>query len=230
MPEKERLAKRIAHAGLCSRRTAEQWIAAGRVAVNGVTAETPATLVEADDTITVNGQEIPREEKTRVFKLHKPVGVLCSEKDPQNRPLVQGLLPAHLPRLISVGRLDLNSEGLLLLTTDGTLAQTWMRGDWPRLYHVRVRGELPTAGLAKLRRGVTIDGVRYAPIKIEATATDKTGRNRWYRITLTEGKNREIRRVVETIGGQVNRLIRLRYGPFELGNLNKGEVEEIHTW
>jgi 23S rRNA pseudouridine2605 synthase len=229
MPEKERLAKRIAAAGLCSRRVAEQWITDGRVAVNGRVVAIPAPLVSASDNVTVDGRPLPPAATQRVFRFHKPVGVLCTERDPQGRPVVQDLLPAGMRRLITVGRLDLNSEGLLLLTTDGTLAQAWMRGNWPRVYRVRVRGHLSDKGLARLRKGPKVAGVRYAPIGIEAEATGKPGRNQWYRVTLTEGKNREIRKVIEAIDGQVNRLIRIAYGPFELGTLARGDIAEVRA-
>jgi 23S rRNA pseudouridine2605 synthase len=228
--ESERIAKVIARAGLCSRRDAERWIADGRVSVNGKTLESPAFTVTRDDRILVDGKPLPESEAARLFLYHKPAGLVTTVRDERDRPTVFENLPAWLPRVISVGRLDLNSEGLLLLTNDGGLARylelpaTGMK----RCYRVRVHGTVKPAHLAALARGVTVDDVRYGPIdaRLARMEREQSGSNVWLSVTLQEGKNREIRKVMAHLGLQVNRLIRTAYGPFELRDLAPGEVIE----
>lgn len=225
----ERIAKVIARAGLASRREAESLIAAGRVTVNGTVIASPALNVTPRDKITVDGQPLPGRTRTRLFRHHKPRGLVTTHADPQGRPTIFARLPTHLPRLISVGRLDLNSEGLLLLTNDGDLARALElpATGWERRYRVRARGRVTQAALDKLRHGITLAGVRYGPI--EATLDREQGANVWLTVVLREGKNREVRRVLEHLGLTVNRLIRVSYGPFELGDLADGAVEEVET-
>ncbi len=224
----ERIAKRIAGAGVCSRRQAEKLIEEGRVQVNGDVIESPALNVQLSDKVIVDGMLLPSSKgEIRLFRLYKPTGVLCTNYDPQGRPTVFDMLPHNIPRLILVGRLDMNSEGLLLLTNNGKLAQQLMKSDFPRTYRVRVHGEITEKGLEKLRKGITVEGIRYKPIKISEDKSDKGGKNRWFTMIITEGKNREVRRVFEAIGGRVNRLLRLSYGDFELGNLNLRKLEEV---
>ncbi len=223
----ERIAKAIARAGLCSRRDAERWIAEGRVAVDGEILTSPAVTVTADSDIRVDGKKLPEPERPRLWRYHKPVGLVTTHRDENGRPTVFGALPASLPRLISVGRLDLNSEGLLLLTNDGALARRLElpATGWVRRYRVRVHGAVDPARLAALARGMTIDGVAYGPIR---AALDRTqGSNAWLTLSLQEGKNREVRRVLEHLGHSVTRLIRVAYGPFQLGHLGRGEIEEV---
>jgi 23S rRNA pseudouridine2605 synthase len=236
MPEKstddkpgERIAKVIARAGLASRREAEAWIAAGRVAVNGAVIASPALNVGPRDKITVDGAALPGRARTRLFRYHKPRGLVTTHADPQGRPTIFRALPKHLPRLISVGRLDLNSEGLLLLTNDGGLARALElpATGWLRRYRVRALGRVTQEALDGLRRGVTVAGVRYGPI--EAALDREQGANVWLTVGLREGKNREVRKVLEQLGLKVNRLIRVAYGPFELGDLDDGAVEEVET-
>jgi 23S rRNA pseudouridine2605 synthase len=223
----ERIAKVIARAGLCSRRCAEQWIAEGRVAVNGRVLATPAVLVTAEDAVSVDGRELPDRQRARLWRYHKPPGLLTTHSDPQGRPTVFQRLPAELGRVISVGRLDLNSEGLLLLTNDGALARRLElpATGWTRRYRVRVHGAVEQAALDRLARGITVDGVHYGPI--EAKLDRLQGANAWLTLALHEGKNREVRKVLEPLGLAVNRLIRVAYGPFQLGHLGRGEVAEI---
>ncbi len=223
----ERIAKVIARAGLCSRRDAERWIAEGRVSVNGDILTSPAVTVTADSDIRVDGKKLPEPERPRLWRYHKPVGLITTHRDEKGRPTVFGALPAGLPRLISVGRLDLNSEGLLLLTNDGALARRLElpATGWIRRYRVRVHGAVDPARLAVLASGVKIEGVAYGPIR---AALDRTqGSNAWLTLSLQEGKNREVRRVLEHLGLPVTRLIRVAYGPFQLGNLERGAIEEV---
>ena len=223
----ERIAKAIARAGLCSRRDAERWIAEGRVQVNGEILTSPAVTVTADSDIRVDGKRLPEPDRPRLWRYHKPVGLVTTHRDEKGRPTVFGALPAGLPRLISVGRLDLNSEGLLLLTNDGGLARRLElpATGWIRRYRVRVHGAVDPARLAGLASGVTIDGIAYGPIR---AALDRTqGSNAWLTLALQEGKNREIRRVLDHLGYPVTRLIRVAYGPFQLGHLGRGEIEEV---
>ena len=228
----ERIAKVLARAGLASRREVERLIGLGRIAVNGRILETPAVLVKATDVITVEGQVIGKAEPTRLFRYHKPVGLLTTERDPEGRPTVFDKLPAGLPRVLKVGRLDINSEGLLLLTNDGELARALElpSSGWVRRYRARALGHTTQARLDSLRDGTTVDGVIYGPIEatLDKMQEKADGRaNAWITVAITEGKNREVRRVLESLGLKVNRLIRLAYGPFQLGNLEPGEVEEI---
>ena len=223
--EGERIAKHLARAGLCSRREAERMIAAGRVAVDGHTLETPAFLVPANSAITVDGKPIGAAKPAELWRYHKPPGLITSHDDPQGRPTVFASLPKDLGRVLSVGRLDLASEGLLLLTNDGGLSRLLERSDWLRRYRVRVYGQPDAARLAALAKGITVDGVRYG--QITAVLDSQTGRNAWLTLGLKEGKNREVRRVLEHMGLQVNRLIRTAYGPFQLGSLKRRDVAHI---
>lgn len=223
----ERIAKRLARAGICSRREAERWIAEGRVKVDGKVLDTPAFLVTAASRIEVDGKLVSAPERTRLWRFHKPRGLVTTHRDPQGRPTIFGALPKGLPRVISVGRLDLNSEGLLLLTNDGGLARhlelpaTGLK----RRYRVRVHGRVDPAKLAELANGITIAGIEYDVI--EAELERQQGANAWVNFALTEGKNREIRRICEHLMLTVNRLIRVSYGPFELATLPLGRVEEV---
>ena len=224
----DRLAKVIARAGLCSRRDAELWIKDGRVAVNGKVIRTPAFNVTETDKVKVDGQPLQARQGTRVWLYHKPQGLVVTEKDPEGRPTVfETLEEQGLPRVVSIGRLDLTTEGLLLLTNDGELARflELPATGWTRRYRVRVFGEVDEKQLAALEKGPTIEGVKYGPI--EAVLDRIQGRNAWLTVSLKEGKNREIRKVMESLGLQVNRLIRVAYGPFQLGKLEEGAVEEV---
>jgi 23S rRNA pseudouridine2605 synthase len=223
----ERIAKWLARAGVASRRDAERLIAEGKVRRNGAAVTTPATFVEAGDRISVEGKPVAAAARTRLFRHHKPEGLVTTHRDPQGRPTVFGRLPPEMGRVVSVGRLDLNSEGLLLLTNDGTLARRLElpANGWTRRYRVRVFGTVDERALAGLARGVTVDGVEYGPI--EAGLDSRKGANAWLTVVLREGKNREVRRVMAHLGLQVTRLIRTAYGPFVLGGLPKGAVEEV---
>jgi len=223
----ERIARRLARAGLCSRREAERWIEAGRVAVDGEKLTTPAILVTEASRITVDGKPLPAVERTRLWRYHKPPGLVTSHRDPQNRPTVFERLPADLPRVVSVGRLDLTAEGLLLLTNDGALARRLElpANGWLRRYRVRVHGAPEPEKLVVLARGVTVEGVRYGPIRC---ALDRQqGSNAWLTVALAEGRNREVRKVMAHLGLSVTRLIRVAYGPFQLGLLAPGETDEV---
>jgi 23S rRNA pseudouridine2605 synthase len=228
----ERIAKVIARAGLCSRREAEAWIVAGRVAVNGTVISSPAFNVTARDRIAVDGRPLPARERTRLFLFHKPAGLVTTSSDPQGRPTIFSVLPKNLPRLVSVGRLDLNTEGLLLLTNDGGLARTLELPDtgWLRRYRVRAHGRVTQSDLDRLRQGITVDGIRYGPIEasLDHAQTAKSA-NIWLTFAMREGKNREVKNVLAVLGLQVNRLIRVSFGPFQLGELATGAVEEVHT-
>ena len=223
----ERVAKRIARAGVCSRREAERMIAEGRVIVNGCKLDTPAFLVHPGDSITVNGKPLAQEHPPRLWRLFKKRGLVTTHKDEQGRATVFEKLPKGLPRVISVGRLDLNSEGLLLLTNDGELARflELPATGWARRYRVRIYGHPTQAQLDKLQNGITVNGVDYGAIKAEIDR--QKGDNAWVTMSLREGKNREIRRVMDHFGWPVTRLMRLAYGPFQLGNLKPGQVDEI---
>jgi 23S rRNA pseudouridine2605 synthase len=223
----QRIAKVLARAGLCSRRDAERWIAAGRVAVNGEVLTSPAVVVGDNDEVRVDGKPVPQPERARLWRYHKPPGLVTTHRDEKGRPTVFAALPAGLPRLVSVGRLDLNSEGLLLLTNDGALARRLElpATGWLRRYRARVHGAVDPARLAALARGVTVDGVAYGPIR--AALDRQQGANAWITLSLGEGRNREVRRVLEHLGYRVTRLIRLAYGPFQLGRLGRGMVEEV---
>ncbi len=224
-----RIAKVMARAGLCSRRDAEDWIAAGRVAINGATITSPAVNVTARDRVTVDGKPLPQRERTRVFLYNKPVGLITTNVDPQGRPTVFDALPKSLPRLMSVGRLDVGTEGLLLLTNDGGLARELElpQTQWLRLYRVRAHGRITQDALDRLRDGIAIDGIQYGPI--EAALEREQGANVWLGFAIREGKNREVRNVLSHLGLQVNRLIRVAYGPFRLGELKDGAVAEVET-
>ncbi|MEM7680296.1 MAG: pseudouridine synthase [Pseudomonadota bacterium] len=223
----ERIAKRMARAGLCSRREAERWIEDGRVMVNGAILDTPATIVSAADEIVVDGKPLPKEERTRLFLYHKPPGLVTTHKDEQGRATVFEELPTGLPRVISIGRLDLNTEGLLLLTNDGELSRFLELPEtgWTRKYRVRVHGRVDESRLDSLRKGITVEGIHYKSIEAKLDSTH--GSNSWLSVALREGKNREIRRVMDALGLSVNRLIRTDYGPFALGKLPVGAVKEI---
>lgn len=227
--DKERIAKVMARAGLCSRREAETWIAAGRVSVNGETLTTPAFTVSESDEILVDGKPLPTRERTRLFLYHKPRGLVTTNRDERERKTVFDALPKHLPRVVSVGRLDLNSEGLLLLTNDGGLARILELPEtgWQRRYRVRANGRVTQEKLDGLAKGITVDGVEYGSIK--AVLDRAPGTNVWITMTLREGKNREVRNVLRALDLIVNRLIRVAYGPFQLGELEMGKVEEVHT-
>ena len=225
----ERIAKVMARAGLCSRREAEAWIAAGRVAVNGAKIASPALNVTRADKIAVDGKPLPRAERTRLFLYHKPRGLVTTTADPQGRPTIFSALPSGLPRLVSVGRLDLNTEGLLLLTNDGGLARALElpATAWLRRYRVRAHGTVTQAQLDELRGGVTVDGIHYGPI--EATLDREQPSNVWITFAIREGKNREVRNVLRHLGLHVARLIRVSFGPFQLGEIADGAIEEVPT-
>lgn len=223
----ERIAKFIARSGVCSRRQAEELILQKRVTVNGEVVESPAFNVEGNEKILLDGEKLPAIENTRMWVYYKPTGLVTTHKDEQGRPTVFENLPEGLPRVISVGRLDLNSEGLLLLTNSGELSRCLElpSNSWSRRYKVKVHGRINRDKLAELEQGITIDGIRYGSIKVEVES--EQGTNAWLSVTLQEGKNREIRKVMKFIGLDVARLIRLSYGPFQLGSLKKGEVREV---
>ena len=223
----QRIAKVLARAGLCSRRDAERWIAEGRVAVDGTVLTSPAVTVGEDAEIRVDGELLPEPDRARLWRYHKPAGLVTTHRDEKGRPTVFAALPKELPRLISIGRLDLNSEGLLLLTNDGALARRLElpATGWLRRYKVRVHGTVDPERLATLAKGITVDGVHYGPIRAEFER--QQGSNAWLTLALREGKNREVRRVLEHLGLAVTRLIRLSYGPFQLGNLARGAIEEV---
>jgi 23S rRNA pseudouridine2605 synthase len=223
----QRIAKVLARAGLCSRRDAERWVAEGRVAVDGKVLTSPAVNVTDASDIRVDGHPLPEPERARLWRYHKPAGLVTTHRDEKGRATVFAALPKALPRLISIGRLDLNSEGLLLLTNDGALARRLElpATGWIRRYKVRVHGFVDEARLASLEKGVTIDGIAYGAIR--AQLERQQGSNAWLAFALREGKNREVRKVLEHLGYPVTRLIRLSYGPFQLGHLVRGDIEEV---
>ncbi|MFH0298854.1 pseudouridine synthase [Bradyrhizobium sp. 31Argb] len=225
----ERIAKVLARAGLASRRDAEEMVTQGRVTVNGRVINSPALDVTANDVVAVDGKPLPPRERTRLFMYHKPRGLMTTHDDPEGRPTVFDNLPEGLPRLISVGRLDFNTEGLLLLTNDGGLARVLELPDtgWLRRYRVRAHGEVTQAQLDELKKGVEVEGVKYGPI--DATLERDQGSNVWLVFAIREGKNREVRNVMAHLGLEVNRLIRISYGPFQLGELEEGKVDEVKT-
>ena len=227
----DRIAKALARAGVASRREVERLIEAGRVALNGQLLTTPAVKVEAGDILTVDGKVVNEAEPARLFRYHKPIDLVTSHNDPQGRPTVFDNLPKGLPRLISVGRLDINSEGLLLLTNDGGLARALElpQTGIVRRYRARARGRVTQEKLDTLKNGITVEGVHYGAIeaKLDKAKEGPQGANLWITVVLAEGKNREVRRVLEALGLKVNRLIRLSYGPFALATLMPGEIEEV---
>jgi 23S rRNA pseudouridine2605 synthase len=223
----ERIAKRLARAGICSRREAERMIGEGRITLNGKVLETPAVVVTDDDKIAVDGVAVAGKEPTRLWLYHKPRGLVTSHSDEKGRDTVFDHLPEGMPRVISVGRLDLNSEGLLLLTNDGELSRHMElpATAWERKYRVRALGHISQEKLDRLQKGIKLEGIAYGPI--DARLEEAASANIWIAMTLTEGKNREIRKVLDHLGLQVNRLIRVSYGPFELGNLQPEGVKEV---
>lgn len=227
MTDGDRIAKFLARAGVASRRDAERLVAEGVVRLNGAVVTHPATFVKENDIVSVRGAPVTEPERTRLFRYHKPAGLVTTHRDPEGRPTVFERMPPGLPRVVSVGRLDLTSEGLLLLTNDGGLARTLELPSqgWLRRYRARVHGVVDAAALAGLARGITVDGVAYGPI--EAGLDSRRGENAWLTLSLREGRNREVRRVLAALGLAVNRLIRVAYGPFQLGRLPRGGIEEV---
>ena len=226
--EPQRIAKLLARAGIASRREIERMIEQRRIAIDGTPLETPATIVTSLQGVTVDGKPVKAPSAARLFLFHKPAGVLTAANDPAGRPTIYNRLPQGLPRLMPIGRLDLNTEGLLLLTNDGELKRQLElpSSGVERSYRARVFGEISQDQLEELIQGIEIEGMRYGPI--DANLERRTGRNAWVEMKLTEGKNREVRRVLEHLGLQVSRLIRTAYGPFELGDMPVGAVIEIH--
>ncbi|SFR34258.1 23S rRNA pseudouridine2605 synthase [Yoonia tamlensis] len=226
-PSGDRIAKTLSRAGIASRREAERMIADGRVTVNGKTIDSPALNVTEADRITVDGKLVGEPDPPRIWLYHKPAGLVTTERDEKDRPTVFGTLPETMPRVMSVGRLDLNSEGLLLLTNDGGVKRKLElpATGWLRRYRVRINGSVSEAKLDQLRAGIMVDGIKYQPMIV--TFDRQQGANAWLTVSIREGKNREIRRTMEAIGVTVNRLIRVSYGPFQLGDLKQGEVEEL---
>lgn len=225
--EKERIAKFLARAGVASRRESERLIEAGRVALNGTIVTRPAPLIGGNDVLAVDDKVIAVPEPTRIWRYHKPAGLVTTARDPEGRPTVFAALPKVLPRVVSVGRLDINTEGLLLLTNDGGLARYLEHPAQgvSRTYRIRAHGNVDEAAIAKLANGLTLDGIRYRPVR--ATLDSRRASNCWLTMTLKEGKNREIKILLQQLGLRVTRLIRTSYGPFDLGKLAPGDVEEV---
>ena len=224
----ERIAKFLSRAGIASRRDAEGLIAAGKVRMNNVDVTHPAVFVQRGDLVVVDGKAVSEPERTRLWRYHKPDGLVTTHKDPEGRPTVFEHLPPGLPRVISVGRLDLTSEGLLLLTNDGALSRQLELPamGWLRRYRVRVHGGVDPKKLVRLAEGMVVDGVKFGPIEASVDSTQRA--NTWLSVSLREGKNREIRRVMDALLLPVTRLIRVAYGPFQLGNLERGAAEEVN--
>ncbi|MBK5926883.1 pseudouridine synthase, partial [Rhodobaculum claviforme] len=222
-----RIAKVLARAGVASRREAEVWIAEGRIAVNGKVIDTPALTVTPADRIEVDGRPLPAPEPARLWRYHKPTGLVTTERDEEGRETVFDRLPAGLPRVMTVGRLDITSEGLLLLTNDGDLKRRMELPStgWLRRYRVRVNGTPDDASLQPLREGIVIERELFQPMEVRVDR--QQGANAWLTVGLREGRNREVRRAMEAVGLVVNRLIRVGYGPFQLGDLAPGAVEEV---
>jgi len=230
-PDGERIAKVLARRGVASRREVERMIEAGRISLDGRKVKTPATFVTPASRIAIDGKPVEEADRARLWLYHKPKGLITTHRDPQGRPTVFDHLPKDLPRVVSVGRLDLNTEGLLLLTNDGALAHHLEspKTGWIRRYRVRAYGDISVHNSRRLADGVTIDGIRYGPIALEKEAAkeDRQAKNAWYSVSLREGKNREVRIVLEHFGLSVNRLIRVSYGPFHLGKLQPGETRPV---
>ncbi|RKF19227.1 rRNA pseudouridine synthase [Altericroceibacterium spongiae] len=230
-PEGERIAKLLARAGVASRREVERMIGDGRIAIDGKVLDTPATILPNLKGVTVDGKAVAKPDQTRIFAFHKPSGLITAERDPKGRATIytalRNAMPKGSPRVMPIGRLDMNTEGLLLLTNDGELkrALELPANGVPRTYRARAFGDISQEQLEDLMDGITIDGVHYG--SIDANLERRTGRNQWIEMTLTEGKNREVRRVLEHLGLQVSRLVRTAYGPFELGDLPRGQAGEI---
>jgi 23S rRNA pseudouridine2605 synthase len=227
IPKGDRIAKVLSRAGIASRREAERMIAEGRVTVNGKVIDSPALNIIGGARITVDGKDVGEPDPPRIWLYHKPAGLVTTERDEKDRATVFASLPEEMPRVMSVGRLDINSEGLLILTNDGELKRKLELPStgWLRRYRVRIKGSASEASLDKLRAGITVEGINYQPMTV--TFDRQQGANAWLTISIREGKNREIRRAMEYIGATVNRLIRVSYGPFQLGSLPQGEVEEL---
>ena len=226
-PQGDRIAKVLSRAGIASRRDAEKMIAEGRVRVNGKVLETPAVKVTAADKILVDDKPVGTPDAPRLWLYHKPTGLVTTDKDEKGRTTIYDKLPEEMPRVMSVGRLDLNSEGLLILTNDGGVKRQLElpATGWLRRYRVRINGSVSEAKLDVLRKGITVEGTRYMPMDV--TFDRQQGANAWLTIAIREGKNREIRRTMDALGVKVNRLIRVSYGPFQIGNLEAGQVEEV---
>ena len=226
-PGGDRIAKVIARAGICSRREAEKLIADRRVAIDGETVTTPAKRVGERQIVSVDGKPLNEPERTRLWRYHKPVGLVTTHRDPEGRPTVFQALPKSMPRVMSVGRLDVNSEGLLLLTNDGALARKLElpAAGWTRQYRVRLFGKVSQNDLDHLAQGITIEGIRYGPVIADLERSK--GMYSWASVGIKEGKNREVKRLMEHLGLKVARLIRIRFGPFHLGHLESGTVDEI---
>lgn len=227
--EGERIAKALARAGVASRREAERMIELGRVSVDGKKITSPALNVTTANVITVDGKPIAAADETRVWRYHKRAGLLTTNNDPKGRETIFEKLPPELPRVITVGRLDYNTEGLLLLTNDGELARhlELPANAWLRHYRVRVYGTINAKKLKELENGVVIEGVKYDSVKVEVETEKEEGANQWLSVTIKEGKNREVRKIMEHVGLQVTRLIRVSFGPFQLGKLPRGGIEEV---
>jgi 23S rRNA pseudouridine2605 synthase len=229
-PERrDRIAKILARAGLCSRRDAERWIKAGRVSVNNTVLISPAIIVSPKDLVTIDSWPLPEPQPTKLWRFHKPAGIITTRYDPKGRKTLFEILPPELPRLVSIGRLDLTSEGLLLLTNDGALARylELPSQGWPRRYRVRVHGKVDLRQLSALGRGLTIGQTMYGPIQV--VLDRHQGNTAWLNLSLREGKNREVRKVLKNLGLNVTRLIRIGFGPFQLGHLAPGMVEAVLT-